>query len=183
MTDKEKLIEVLNASFAEQYEKRGLITAQHTADYLIENRITPEKSTPTNEYKEQIESLIAGQETLQKYIAEKDAEIENLNTELTIERIRRKNAVDAYHEEKDKNQNIKQKRSKSEWGADKIVSTIETTEYQNIKEIKSESVKEFAERLKDEDNLSLHDDGYDIWVNYDSFIERIDNIKKEMVGE
>lgn len=31
-----------------------------------------------NRQKEQIESLIAGQETLQKYIAEKDAEIEKL---------------------------------------------------------------------------------------------------------
>ena len=31
------------------------------------------------EKQEQIESLIAGQETLQKYIAEKDAEIENMN--------------------------------------------------------------------------------------------------------
>ena len=46
-----------------------------------------------------------------------------------------------------------------------------------------EAIEEFAERLKDENNLSLHDDGYDIWVDYDKLIKRIDNLVKEMVGE
>ena len=31
------LIELLNKSFKEQYEKRGLLTAVHTVDYLIAN--------------------------------------------------------------------------------------------------------------------------------------------------
>ena len=39
MTDKNKLIEILNNSFAEQYEKRGLLTAQHTADDLLANGV------------------------------------------------------------------------------------------------------------------------------------------------
>lgn len=131
-----------------------------------------------NHQKEQIESLISGQETLQKYIAEKDAEIESLDTELAIERIRRKNAVNAYHEEKDKNQNIKQKRSKSEWGSDKIVSTIETTEYQNIKEIKSEAVKEFAEIVKKKRHKIIV--GGDIIMHISE--EEIDGIYRKMVG-
>ena len=32
---RDRLIELLNDSFAEQYEKRYLLTAQHTADHLI----------------------------------------------------------------------------------------------------------------------------------------------------
>ena len=41
MTDREKntLIDILNKSFAEQYEKRGLLTAPHTADHLLANGV------------------------------------------------------------------------------------------------------------------------------------------------
>ena len=35
-----KLVEFLNNSFVEQYEKRGLLTAQHTATDLIANGVT-----------------------------------------------------------------------------------------------------------------------------------------------
>lgn len=37
MTDRERLIELLDKTFAEQYEKRGFLTAPHTADYLLAN--------------------------------------------------------------------------------------------------------------------------------------------------
>lgn len=36
----EKLVELLKNSFAEQYEKRGLITAPHTATDLIDHGVT-----------------------------------------------------------------------------------------------------------------------------------------------
>lgn len=39
MTDNNKLIEILDKSFAEQHEKRGLLTAQHTADALLANGV------------------------------------------------------------------------------------------------------------------------------------------------
>lgn len=39
MTDNNKLIEILDKSFAEQHEKRGLLTAQHTADDLLANGV------------------------------------------------------------------------------------------------------------------------------------------------
>lgn len=39
MTDRDRLIEKLDKSFAEQYEKRGLLTAQHTADDLLANGV------------------------------------------------------------------------------------------------------------------------------------------------
>ncbi|MBO5837247.1 MAG: hypothetical protein J6Q92_05070 [Oscillospiraceae bacterium] len=40
---REKLIELLNNSFDEQYSKRGLLTAPHTADDLIANGVTIQK--------------------------------------------------------------------------------------------------------------------------------------------
>lgn len=40
MTDREKLVELLNEVFADQYEKRGLITAEHTAEYLLSHGVT-----------------------------------------------------------------------------------------------------------------------------------------------
>lgn len=40
MTDREKLVELLDKSFGAQYEMRGLLTAVHTAEYLIANGVT-----------------------------------------------------------------------------------------------------------------------------------------------
>lgn len=37
---KQRLIELLNETFSEQYEKRGLLTAPHTAEALIANGVT-----------------------------------------------------------------------------------------------------------------------------------------------
>ena len=42
---KEKLIELLIKTFDEQYEKRMLITPQHTAEFLIENGVTLDHPT------------------------------------------------------------------------------------------------------------------------------------------
>ena len=39
MADKEKLFELLGKTFAEQYKKRRIITAEHTASYLLENGV------------------------------------------------------------------------------------------------------------------------------------------------
>ena len=36
---RERLIELLNETFADQYEKRCLLTADHTADYLLANGV------------------------------------------------------------------------------------------------------------------------------------------------
>lgn len=41
---KDNLIELLNKSFEEQHNKRGLITAKHTADYLLANGVTIPKT-------------------------------------------------------------------------------------------------------------------------------------------
>lgn len=43
MTEREKLIELLDNAFEKEYCKRGLITAFHTADYLIANGVTVPK--------------------------------------------------------------------------------------------------------------------------------------------
>ena len=49
MDVREKLVEFLNNSFLEQYEKRGLLTAQHTATDLIANGVTVQEWIPVNE--------------------------------------------------------------------------------------------------------------------------------------
>ena len=46
MDIREKLVEFLNNSFVEQYEKRGLLTAQHTATDLIANGVTVQEWIP-----------------------------------------------------------------------------------------------------------------------------------------
>ena len=40
MTDRQKLVSLLDDAFEKEYTKRGLITAFHTADYLISNGVT-----------------------------------------------------------------------------------------------------------------------------------------------
>ena len=39
MTDRDRLIEITEKSFAGQYEKRGLLTAPHTVDDLLANGV------------------------------------------------------------------------------------------------------------------------------------------------
>ncbi|MEE1138238.1 MAG: hypothetical protein U0M02_07150 [Acutalibacteraceae bacterium] len=39
MNQREKLIELLNETFEQQYEKRGVLTADHTADFLLFNGV------------------------------------------------------------------------------------------------------------------------------------------------
>lgn len=46
---KNELIDLLNDSFEKQYEKRGLLTAHHTAEDLIANGVTIQKWIPTKE--------------------------------------------------------------------------------------------------------------------------------------
>lgn len=44
-----ELINLINDSFAKQYEKRGLLTAHHTAEDLISNGVTIQKWIPVEE--------------------------------------------------------------------------------------------------------------------------------------
>lgn len=48
MDIKEKLVGLLNNSFAKQHEKRGLLTAQHTATDLIAHGVTAQGATDNN---------------------------------------------------------------------------------------------------------------------------------------
>ena len=49
MDVREKLIEILENSFEKQYEKRGLLTAPHTASDLIANGVTVQEWIPASE--------------------------------------------------------------------------------------------------------------------------------------
>jgi hypothetical protein len=111
--------------------------------------------------KEQIEGLIAGQETLQKYIAEKDKEIEKYKEtigELDIkdgEVVALLNGKETAYTKKD---------------------IAETLKRMAVKTAKAEAVKEFAERLEDcfkGDNV----------CDFLFVRNAINNLVKEMVGE
>lgn len=56
---KEKLIELLNNSFDEQYSKRGLLTGLHTANDLIANGVTVQQWIPASEPPEEHDSIWA----------------------------------------------------------------------------------------------------------------------------
>ena len=47
---REKLIELLNNSFDEQYSKRGLLTAPHTADHLIASGVTLDNQVSSSKW-------------------------------------------------------------------------------------------------------------------------------------
>lgn len=107
-----------------------------------------------NRQQEQLEATIAGQETLQKALAEKNAEIERRKNNLFC-----KVVID---EEKMRN-----------------IINEKVAEFElDIELIKTEAYKEFAARLKS--YLLLNEKGSTISVI--SF-ENIDNLLKEMVGE
>ena len=63
------LVELLNKSFADQYEKRGLLTAAHTADYLLANGVTVSnwRDAKTDPPKESGEYLVVIQCPVGKY--------------------------------------------------------------------------------------------------------------------
>lgn len=59
MDVREKLVELLNNSFSEQYEKRGLLTAPHTATDLIAHGVTVQEWIPASEPPEEHDSIWA----------------------------------------------------------------------------------------------------------------------------
>lgn len=104
------------------------------------------------------DALIAGQETLQKALAEKDKEIKHLQERNVILR----GAVDT---QKTDNKRL------AGYLADSI-----SHEPRNELEIKTEAYKEFAERLKSK--LFIADDNFNPVVTK----AEIDNVVKEMTG-
>jgi hypothetical protein len=116
-----------------------------------------------NRQKAEIEALIAGQETLQKYIAEQKAE---------IERLRGMNHRCVYYSDEET----------TEYCVDGPCQEHKTlTELKA--EIKAEAIKEFAERAKNdiEERLSekIKSQNPDLYLIH----KIINNLVKEMVGE
>jgi predicted transcriptional regulator len=110
-----------------------------------------------NRQKAEKEALIAGQETLQKALAEKNAEIERFKKIETT--------VNGFWSEMQKLSTFKKKRNPT---------LEELLEYMD--NLKAEAIKEFAERLKEKfSGVSLCNNGF---VN-----STLDNIVKEMVGD
>ena len=118
-----------------------------------------------NRQKAEIESLINGQETLQKHIAEKNAEIEvlQLNVEDYAETI-----VELETHSKEQKAEIERLKKGL------IVATDIFTE--QVITAKTDSIKEFAERLKTETFLAKEKGS----VEHTLWIDEIDNLVKEM---
>ena len=120
-----------------------------------------------NRKDETIEALISGQETLQKALSEKNAEIERLKKELNIVSILYEDEQERYNELLD---------SKCD---------------RCIAKDKAEAIKEFAERLKNKIisdtaygcDSSQHSGYYDYSIKIGDIPEYIDNLVAEMVGE
>ncbi len=127
-----------------------------------------------NRQKAEIEALIAGQETLQKYIAEQKAEIESLAKKYEMAVAEREANVkgftaDIERLEKDRKENFemwKKLCEQSEEKHEKMFQEAKAT-------IRPKAIKEFAEKLKE--NCKV--------IGAPLITNRIDNLVKEMVGE
>lgn len=118
-----------------------------------------------NRQQEMIDGLIAGQETLQKALADKQAEIDRLQHILVsfmseVERWEYKYGVDTSR--------IPQ------------IAILGTEKGSIIKHIASEAIKEFAERLKEKVESYDVYDGYKITIRFAVEEDTIDNLVKEM---
>ena len=127
--------------------------------------IYPEILEFINRQQEQLEAAIAGQETLQKALAEKEKEIERLNKEVD-----RLSQYVLYNEEYINDHY---------WdfcsiaGCERVSNDCwKTCPYSRYSKVKSKIIKEFAEMLKKE---CLIDRGYEILYE-----GTIDNLVKEM---
>ena len=139
---------------AKMFSKLGHVS-KSTIDII--KRLNAENDDLT----ERLNATIAGQESLQKALAEKDREVSVLNSDLKLLR----NDYDYLKEKFDKaiEKNINQR--------DKILKLI--SERNSAEAIRAEAVREFAERLKEE----MHK--YCGEITEDD----INNLVKKMVGE
>lgn len=122
-----------------------------------------------NRQQEQLEAAIAGQETLQKALAEKDREVAELNSDLKLLRNNYDCLKTNFDETVEKNKRLR----------DKVIGLTAEKE-QLIKtfgECQAEAIRAFAERLKAEFK--------EMYFAYDcaNFCEIFDNLVKEMIGE
>jgi hypothetical protein len=141
------------------------------------NRQEAEKA----ELKETLNATIAGQETLQKYLAEKEAKIEKLKEESeTLEKLYMSflptpqtaaEQLKKHQAERAKNEHLRELYAEIERLKEKNRLACQCTP-KAIRRAKSEAIKEFAERLKE-------------LMKYEAVIydRHIDNLVKEMVGE
>lgn len=158
-TDKKCIEEVfekfeLQKSRIENLEEQRDVYMQEAAEYSKEIDVL----------KADKEALIAGQETLQKFLAEKDKEIERMKVELDKEVKKREVQADRLREE----------RSQKYMQADMLCKTRT-----DLSKAKSQAIKEFADKLKGLLALNgrVSNEDYYYMTIY------IDNLVKEMVGE
>ena len=70
MTDRERLVELIEKTFAVQYAARGLLTAQHTADHLLANGVVVPLCKVGDKTFLLLEDLFDGWEVVESYCCE-----------------------------------------------------------------------------------------------------------------
>lgn len=123
-----------------------------------------------NRQQEQLEAAANGQETLQKALAEKDREVAELNSDLKL----LKNDYDClktnFDETVEKNKRLRDKAIGLTAEKEQLIKTFG--------ECQAEAVREFAERLKEEQSFY---DGQETRIYLTE--KDLDNLVKEMVGD
>ena len=120
-----------------------------------------------NRQQELLEAAIAGQETLQKALADKAREAAELNSDLKLLKNNHEHLKTNFDETVEKNKRLRDKVVGLTAEKDQLIKTFG--------ECQTEAVRDFADRLKKE---CLIDRGYEILQE-----GTIDNLVKEMVGD
>ena len=136
-------------------------------DYLLEFALDL-----INRQQEQLEAAIAGQETLQKALAEKDREIERITAEKNqLIKTFGECQAEATKALVDKDKEIERLKNN--------ISAMAVTMRNCAKATRAEAIRAFAERLKEQ---------YEIWDDDECYFDyvttgQIDNLVKEMAGD
>ena len=149
--------------------------------------IYPEILEFINRQQEQLEAAANGQETLQKALAEKDREVERLTAEKDrLIKTFGECQAEATKALVEKDKEIKRLKNNVfcsvviDEGKMRNIVNEKVSEFElDIESIKSEAIKQFAERLKEQ---------YEIWDDDECYFDyvttgQIDNLVKEMVGD
>ena len=185
MTDKE-IIKAMECLEGCDLNCRDCPYSQGSFYPICQRRVAKDALNLINRQQEQLEAAIAGQETLQKALAEKGREVERLTAE-------KEQLIKTFGEcqaeatkalvEKDKE--IKRLKNNVfcsvviDEGKMRNIVNEKVAEFElDIESIKSEAIKEFAERLKEEQSFY---DGQETRIYLTE--KDLDNLVKEMVGD
>lgn len=195
MTDKE-IIKALECCASESIEDCQVCPYMFDTIYCEQMKLRADALDLINRQQEQLEAAVAGQETLQKALADKDREVAELNSDLKLLKNDYDNLKTNFDETVEKNKRLRDKvvgltAEKEIERLKKLLEEEEAKYKECAKRFYKEAIKEFAERLKEalpmecitvvegNDMEGITDTGF----QKDDTMTTIDNLVKEMIGE